>query len=147
MTEQPTDHPRTAYGLGLGVLAGLAFGTVYGLSAELFGLTFGLPVVGLVGGWIVGTTVAYGAWGESEHTPHRTVRGAAVALSSAAWGVGLVVAYVVSQALIPQASTGLLERLSVAGFFTYLFGTFDFVLVIHILTLALLAVMAWRAAR
>jgi hypothetical protein len=142
----PTDSPRFAFGLGLGWLAAFVFAAVYGLSAELVGLTFGLPVVALLGGWIIGTAVAYGGWGEAEHLPSRGLRLGAVALAVGGWIVGLIVAYIVSQALIPQATTALTDRLSVGGFFDYILGL-DVVRFIHLLSLALVAVMAWRAAR
>jgi hypothetical protein len=138
---------RTAYGLGLGLLGGLSFAIVYGLSAEVLGLQWGLLVVALVGGWFIGTAVAYGAWAEAEHLPVRALRIGAVLCGSLGWLLGLVVAYVVSQALIPQAATALLERLSLGGYLDYLDGMFDYVRLIHALAVALLAVMAWRAAR
>jgi hypothetical protein len=142
-----TDPPRTVYGLFLGVLAGLAVAVAYGLAAELLGLTFSLPVVGLIGGWVIGTAVAYGAWGERAHLPNRLMRASAAVAGAGAWLMGLVVAYIVSQALIPQATNALLERLSLNGLFDYVFGTFDFVRLLHLVALALLAVVAWRAAR
>lgn len=149
MAEPPltTDPPRTVYGFFLGVLAGLAVAVAYGLAAELLGLTFSLPVVGLIGGWVIGTAVAFGAWGERNHLASRVVRGSAAVVGVKAWLVGLVVAYVVSQALIPQATNSLLERISVVGFLDYVFGTFDFVRLLHLVALALLAVVAWRSAR
>jgi hypothetical protein len=149
VTEPPLtiEPPRTAYGVILGVLAGLAVAVAYGLAAELLGLTFSLPVVGLVGGWVIGTAVAYGTWADREHLPIRFVRGSAAVVGVGAWLVGLIVAYVVSQALIPQATTPLLDRLSLAGFLDYLLGTFDFVRLLHLVALALLAFVAWRSAR
>jgi hypothetical protein len=152
VTDQPTevadpaDSPRFAYGIGLGWLAAAGFAVVYASSAELLGLSFGLPVVALLGGWIIGTAVAYGAWGELEHLPARGLRLAAVALGIEGWALGLILAYILSQALIPQSSIALADRLSVGGFFDYLFGL-DLVRFIHALSLALVAFMAWRAAR
>ena len=63
------------------------------------------------------------------------------------WLIGLGLAYMISQALIPEASTALIERLSVDGFRVYFSGVFDAVGLIHFLSLALMAVMAWRGAR
>ena len=143
---EPTDSSRVVYGLTLGVLATVVFGVAYGLSAELVGLTFSLPVVGVVGGWIIGTAVAYGTWGESAHEPDRTVRVGAAVLAGVGWLLGLVVAYVVSQALIPQAATGLVERLSLGGFLDYILGL-DLVRLLHLLSLVLVTFMAWRSAR
>ena len=140
------DSPRLAYALGLGWLAAFAFAVIYGLSAELIGLTFGLPVVALLGGWVIGTVVAYAAWGEGEHPVNRGLRIGAAALAVEGWALGLILAYIVSQALIPQASTALADRLSVSGFLDYLLGL-DLVRFIHLISLAVVALMAWRAAR
>ena len=140
------DSPRFAYSLGLGWLTAFTFAVVYGLSAELIGLTFGLPIVALLGGWIIGTVVAYAAWGEGEHPVNRGLRMGALALAVEGWALGLILAYIVSQALIPQASTALADRLSVGGFLDYLLGL-DLVRFIHLLSLAFAALMAWRAAR
>jgi hypothetical protein len=119
---------------------------VYATSADLLGLTFGLPIVALLGGWIIGTAVAYGGWGELAHLPYRGLRVGAVSLAVEGWVLALILAYVLSQAFIPQASTALSERLSVGGFFDYLLGL-DVVRFIHLLSVALVAFMAWRAAR
>lgn len=144
--QDPTDSPRFARGLGLGWLAAAAFAVVYALSAELVGLTFGLPIIGLVGGWLIGSAVAYGGWAEFEHLPHRGLRLGAVALAVEGWLLSLILAYFMSQALIPQASTALADRLSLGGFFDYFLGL-DFARFLHLLALPLTAFMAWRAAR
>ncbi len=152
MNDQPTDvvdpadSPRFAYGIGLGWLAAAAFAIVYAASAELLGLSFGLPVVALLGGWIIGTAVAYGGWGEVEHVAHRGLRVWAASLALEGWALGLILAYVLSQVFIPQSSVPLADRLSVGGFFDYLLGL-DLVRFIHVLSLAFVALMAWRAAR
>ncbi|HUP83627.1 MAG TPA: hypothetical protein VM284_05485 [Candidatus Limnocylindria bacterium] len=142
----PSDTPRYAVGLGLGWVAAAAFTVVYALSAELIGLTFGLPIVALLGGWIIGTAVAYGGWGELEHLAHRGLRLGAVSLAVEGWLLGLIVAYILSQVFIPQASTALSDRLTLSGFFDYFLGL-DFALYLHLLALPLAALMAWRAAR
>jgi hypothetical protein len=144
--QDPTDAPRFAVGLGLGWLAAAAFAVVYALSAELVGLTFGLPIIGLVGGWLIGTAVAYGGWGEFEHLPHRGLRLGAVALAVEGWLLGLILAFILSQAFIPQASTPLSDRLSLGGFFDYFLGL-DFARFLHLLALPLAALTAWRAAK
>lgn len=142
----PTDSPRFALGFGLGWLAAAAFAVVYALSAELVGLTFGLPIVALLGGWLIGTAVAYGSWGEIEHLPHQGLRVGAVSLAVEGWLLGLILSYILSQVLIPQASTPLSDRLSVGGFFDYFLGL-DYARFLHLLALPLAALMAWRAAK
>ena len=142
----PTDSPRYALGLGLGWLAAAGFAVVYALAAELVGLTFGLPIIGLIGGWIIGTAVAYGGWGEHEHLPHRGLRIGALSLAVEGWLLGLILSYILSQALIPQASTPLADRLSLGGFFDY-FLSLDFARFLHLLALPAATFMAWRAAK
>ena len=142
----PTDTPRYALGLGLGWLAAAGFAVVYALAAELVGLTFGLPIIGLIGGWVIGMAVAHGGWGEHEHLPHRGLRIGAVSLAVEGWLLGLIVSYILSQAFIPQASTPLSDRLSVNGFFDY-FLSLDFARFLHLLALPAVAFMAWRTAK
>jgi hypothetical protein len=144
--EDPTDSPAFALGLGLGWLAAAGFAVVYALSAELFGLSFGLPIVGLAGGWMIGTVVTRFAWGEFEHLAHRGLRLGAAGLAVEGWLLGVILSYILSQAFIPQASTPLSDRLSVTGFFDYFLGL-DIALVLHLVALVLAALMAWRAAR
>jgi len=62
------------------------------------------------------------------------------------WLLGLILAYILSQAFIPQASTALADRLSLGGFFDYFLGL-DFARFLHLSALPLTAFMAWRAAR
>jgi hypothetical protein len=116
----------------LGILVALVVALVYGLAAEAIGLTFGLVVVALVGGYAIGAVVK--------------AQRAAVALSVGAWLLGLIVAYVVSQALLPQASTSVAERVSVGGFVDYLSGL-DVMKIVHPLSLVAMALAAWRGAR
>jgi hypothetical protein len=144
--KDPADSPRFARGLGLGWLAAAAFAVVYALSAELVGLTFGLPIIGLIGGWAIGTVVAWGGWGEYEHRPNRGLRVGAASLAVEGWVLGLILSYILSQAFIPQASTPLSDRLSLSGFFDY-YSSLDFAWLLHLLALPAVAFTAWRAAR
>jgi hypothetical protein len=58
--------------------------------------------------------------------------------------IGSVGDYLLSQLLLPQASTPLTERLSISGYLDYLSGTFD---IVDVLAIAVLVVVAWRSAR
>lgn len=142
-----TDDARLPTAYVLGLIAGLALALVYGLCAEVLGLSWGLLVVAVVGGTIVGGAVGRGAWAGSAHVRVRQLQAGAAVIGGVAWLIALVLAYVFSQALIPQATTGLLERISVGGFADYFGGTFDFVRLIHLVGLALITLMAWRGAR
>jgi len=122
-------------------------GVVYGLATEPFGLSFGLIVIGIVGGIVIGSAVARGAWRGEEHAVNRNVSSAAGLLAVGAGVLGLALAFGVSQALLPQASTPLLERLTPAAFLAYAGGMFDAVRIAHAAAIAIMAVVAWRWAR
>jgi len=73
------------------------------------------------------------------------LRWAAVAISVLAWVGALALAFTISQALLPQASTPLASRLTLSGFLDYFTGIdLSF---IHFIALALMSFMAWRGAR
>jgi len=130
----------------LGVAAANAVTLVYGVLSEPFEFSLGLLVVGFAGGWLIGSAVAYGAWSGREHETVRAVRWFAAVLAVAAGLAALFLAYTISQALLPQASTSVASRLSPSGFIDYLSGL-DLVRIIHVVALALMAFMASRAAR
>ena len=132
--------PATAYGLAAG--AGVAL--VYGVLADPVGLSWGLIVVGLIGGVIIGAAVVKGAWSGRFHLIVPAVRWLAAILAVAAWVAATVVAYVASQVFYQAAATPLPDRLSVGGFVDYINGA---VFSPSILGLAAMAFTAWRGAR
>lgn len=129
-----------------GVLATVGVLFAYGLLTEPLELTLGLFVVAVVGGWLIGHAVSYGAWGNAEHEPYRPLQWVALVLVAIAWVGGLVVAFVISQALVPDSSVALADKLTPAAFFDWLLGQ-EFVPIVHVISLALMAFMAWRGAR
>lgn len=141
-----SDRSNTGRGVAFGLAAAVAVAITYGILAGAIELTLGLIVVALVGGWVVGNAVAYGTWRGAVHDRNPSLQRLAVVLSIAAWVGALSVAYVISQALFPQATTPLSGRLSVAGFFDYVTGL-DIVRFIHLIALAAMALIAWRGAR
>ena len=140
-------QPRLLKGFDLGLLAGVVAAVVYGLLADPFGLTWGLLAVGFIGGMVIGAAVARGAWNRAEHFPSRRVRSLAAAIGVGTWIAAFLVAYLASQALIPQPSTALLERLSTAGMAEYFFGQMEANSVGQVGGLLALAYLAWRWAR
>jgi formate/nitrite transporter FocA (FNT family) len=130
----------------LAVLAAIAVAVVYGVLSEPFEFSLGLLVVAFCGGWLIGNTIAYGAWRAKEHARIRALQYAALVLSVLAWVGALLIAFYVSQARLPNASTSISSRLTLSGFANYFTGL-DFTSVIHVIALALMAVMAWRGAR
>lgn len=141
------DQPNLTQGFGLGLLAGLGFAIAYGLLAYPVGLTFGLVAVGFFGGIVIGGAVTRGAWQGRPHIMARRLQVIAALVGTGGWMVGLFISYVISQALIPQASTGLLERLSFAGFSEYFAALDELLRFSHGGALAAAALMAWRGAR
>lgn len=130
----------------LGIVAAVAVGLVYGFVSEPLELIPSLLVVAFFGGWLIGHAVSYSAWSNREHETDRALQWTALAITVLTWVGALVLAFVVSQALIPDPSVPLGSRLTVSGFFDYLFGL-EFVPVVHVIALALMAFMAWRGAR
>lgn len=119
---------------------------VYGILSEPFGVFLGLLVVGVGGGWLIGNAIAYGTWIGKEHETIRALQYGAIGISVLTWIGALVLAYVISQILLPQASTPASARISIAGFFDY-FGALDLTHFIHVIALVLMSFMAWRGAR
>ena len=129
-----------------GVISAAFVALAYGILSEPLELTLGLLAIAFFGGWLIGNAISYGAWRGQAHDTYRPFQWLALALSLVAWASALILAFAVSQAFIPQSSLPLVQRLTVDGFFTYLSGL-EFVPVIHVISLALLAFMAWRGAR
>jgi len=140
-------EPRALRGFDYGLLAGLAVAVAYGVAAELFGLTWGLLAVGFLGGLLIGAAVTRGAWDRRMHITVRRLQVAAAGIAIGAWLIGIFLAYVISQALFPQATTPLIERVSFDGFSDYFAGLFDSIRFIHAASVAAMAFMAWRGAR
>jgi hypothetical protein len=136
----------TARALAYGIAAAVVVAVAYAVFAEILQFTLGLLVVGFAGGWLIGNAVAYGAWSGREHAESRRLRWTAVAISALAWVGALILAFVISQALLPDASTALADRLTVNGFVDYFTG-FGILRIVDLLAVALMAVMAWRGAR
>ena len=129
-----------------GVVSAALVALAYALLSEPLELTLGLLAIAFFGGWLIGNAISYGAWRGQAHETYRPLQWLALVLCVGAWLGALIMAFAVSQAFIPQSSLPLAQRLTVDGFFTYLSGL-EFVPVIHVISLALLAFMAWRGAR
>jgi hypothetical protein len=127
-----------------GLAAAAAVAIVYGILADPFGLSWGLIIVGIVGGAIIGAAVARGAFDGRFHLVVPAVRWLAAIVAVVAWLMAALVAYVASQLFYQAATTPLIERISVAGFFDYLSGS---LFGPSIFGLAAMAFMAWRGAK
>lgn len=145
ITPPATPHTGRAYKLGL--LAAIGVAIVYALLAKVLGLTFGLVAVGFFGGMLIGSAVTWGAWRGQPRNPDRRLRVAAIVNALVGWLLGVILAYVVSQVLLPQASTPLVERLAPGRFLDYFLGLDLVIGVVHVVSLVAMAFMAWRGAR
>ena len=139
--------------LGAAALTALA----YAILAEPFGFSWGLIVVGLVGGAGIGylarseTAAASADATESavssdEYPTERLRKRAqtlAVALALLAWLIGMVLAYVLSQVLYQAATTPLTQRLSLSGLWEYA----QIALLPRGIALVAMVITAWRSAR
>lgn len=137
-------RPRALHAFDWGALAAVGVAVGYGLLLFPVELTWGLIAVALGGGWLIGRAVSHGAWRAAAHPLTRRLQLLAVLLAVLAWFGGFFVAYLMGQLLLPEASEGLSERISAPRFSEYLAGTYNF---LHLLALAALAIMAWRSAR
>lgn len=142
--ENPPASPNTARGLAFGIAAAIPVALVYGVLADPFGLSWGLIVVGLFGGWLIGTAVAQGAWSGRFHLVVPRIRWLSTLIAVLTWVTASVVAYIASQLFYQGAATPLGDRLSLSGFIEYVNGT---VFSPSILGLAAMAFIAWRSAR
>lgn len=139
-------QPSIAFAVALGIVAAIVGGVLYGIGAEVFELLLGMLVVGAVLGALIGWLVAFGAFGGSEHEPARGVRLVGVGAGLLCWLIGVVLAFVISQALLPAAATSLADRLTLTGFLDY-FNGLDLMRFINLGALALMLGFAWRGAR
>ena len=127
-----------------GLAASVPVALVYGVLADPFGLSWGLIIVGVIGGFIIGAAVAQGAFNGRFHLIVPRVRWLAAVVAVVCWTGAALVAYVSSQVFYQGAATPLMDRLSVTGLIDYLNST---VFSPSILGLAVMAFMAWRGAR
>ncbi len=130
--ESPTRRGRA---LAFGTLVALATGVVWAVLSAVFDLHLGLLVVAAFGGWLIGSAVK---------PVGGRARRWAIGLALVATVIGSVGDFVLSQALLPEATTPVLQRLSLGSYLDYLSGTFDPVVA---LAVVVLVIVAWRSAR
>ena len=141
--EPVLERPALMRALGLGLVAGLGTAAVTALFLAILSITAGLLAIAILGGWLVGAGVRTGAWSGRPHRPSRSPLALAAALGVVTWLAGLVLAWLVSMAILPDSVKPLLDRLTSTPFLEWVspqLGALDF------LGLALLVVVAWVTA-
>jgi hypothetical protein len=122
----------------------LGVAIAWSVAAGLLDVKWGLVVVAALGGWLVGSAVSLGAWGETPHEPDVSVRSLAAALAVATWLLGVFGAYLVGLVILRGSSASFAERLANAPFGDALVTQLS---LLDVAEIFLLAVVAWRSAR
>ena len=136
--------PSISRAVLFGVAAAALLSFLWLFFAGVLGTDYGAIVLAAIGGWGVGTAVAYGAWGERPHDPFAGLRVAAVGLALGAWLGGTALDWVWSQATLPGSAQSLAERLAQTPFVDWFAGQLS---VLTVLQVGLVALLSWRAAR
>lgn len=129
-----------AFGLGGVIVTAL----VWGFFSAVLELDVGLLVIALVGAWVIGGAVAWGAWQGAAHLPSRGVAYLAAGLGLLGWLAGTFVAYLLAMLLLPGSTVSFGERLAALPFADWLgpqIGLLDAV------AIAILIMVSWRSAR
>jgi hypothetical protein len=80
----------------------------------------GLLAVSGLGGWLIGVSVAWGAWHRQPHRPASAPAAMAVVLAGGAWLGGLVGSWLVAMWLLPGSSRSFADRLAATPFADWL---------------------------
>lgn len=133
--------------LGRATLLGLAGALAYVVPAALLlavlSITAGLVAVAVLGGWLIGVGVRTGAWRGLAHRPSKAPLALAAVLGAVAWLGGLVLAWLLSQAMLPTSTRPYLDRLAATPFPDWIapqLAPLDY------LVLAMLVIVAWVTA-
>lgn len=155
LARPPGDRYRTAApppiaerpDLGRATLLGLAGALAYVVPAALLlavlSITAGLVAIAVLGGWLIGVGVRTGAWRGLAHRPSKAPLALAAAIGALAWLAGLVLAWLISQAMLPTSTRPYLDRLAATPFPDWVapqLAPLDY------LVLGVLVVVAWVAS-
>jgi hypothetical protein len=146
--------PSVGRALGSGLLSAAALAVAWGLFEGLLGYDVGLLVLAAFGGWLVGASVAWGAWagarrgasGGRGNGPRQGVtrlRGIAAMLAIMVWPAAQVVAWIATRAALPASSLDLVGRLAATPLVDFVGNTVGPIALVEVL---LLALVAWFAA-
>lgn len=138
-----TDHPDLGRATLLGLGGALAYVVPAALLLAVLSITAGLVAIAVLGGWLIGVGVRTGAWRGLAHRPSKAPLALAAVLGAVAWLGGLVLAWIVSMAILPLSSRTFLERIVATPFPEWIapqLAPLDY------LVLAMLVIVAWVTA-
>ncbi len=130
--------------LAAGVAAGLVVVVVWLALGGALGLDWGLAVVALAGGWLVGQAVSMGAWGEERHVAALSPRLLSVGLAIVTWMGAQVAVYLWTRVTLPDSTLTVGQRIAATPFTDYFGGIAGPLEVIEVLVIV---GAAWFASR
>ena len=137
-------HPATGRALALGLAGWAGVAVVWLLLEGVLGLDWGMVVVALAGGWLIGALVAAGAWRGERHVQRIAPRVLAIGFALAAWGTGQVLVYLWTRATLPDSRLDIAQRIAATPFPAYFGGIVG---PLEVIEVVLTAVGAFLAAR
>jgi hypothetical protein len=140
----PLAEARMGRALTAGVAAGVIVVVAWLVLDGALGLDWGLAVLALAGGWLVGQAVSMGAWSGERHVPALSPRLLSVGLAIVAWMSGQVAVYLWTRITLPDSTLTVGERIAATPFTDYFGGIAGPLEVIEVLVLA---GAAWFASR
>jgi hypothetical protein len=141
--EVVVERPDLVRATLLGLVAGAGTAIPTAILHAVLSITAGLIAISILGGWLIGVGVRTGSWSGRPHRPSRSPLVVAAALGLVTWLLGLVLAWLLSMAILPASTMSLLDRLAAIPFLDWLepqLGPLD------LLRLVLLVGVAWAAA-
>lgn len=127
----------------LGGLVGLGVAALSALFWAVLSITAGLLAIAILGGWLIGVAVRTGAWSGRPHRPSRTPLALAAILGVLAWVATLLLAWLVSMAILPGSTRSFPERLAALPFLDWVSPQLE---PLDYLRLVLLAGIPWWSA-
>jgi hypothetical protein len=106
------ERPRLGRSGLLAASAAAGVALVSALSHAILSITSGLLAAAVLGGWLIGLAARVGAWGTGSHVPDGRPRLLATVAALGAWLGGLLVAWLVSMAILPGSTRPFPERLA-----------------------------------
>ena len=107
-------------GLAWGLLVGGGTAILLGIVHAVLSNAFGQLAVPILGGWLVGWAVRRGAWRGRLHRPSAAPVALAAGLGVATWAAGLLLAWLLSQAILPGSARSFPDRLAATPFLDWL---------------------------